>query len=95
MTMLTVGIGLERGEHAVERRGVVLAVAIDLNRDVVPVRQRVLVTGLDGAADPEVERVLDYRSTLGARERRGRCRSSRRRSRRRRTPARSRAGRGP
>ena len=37
-----------------------LAVGIDLGRKVVGVALRVLVAGLDGTADAEVERVLDH-----------------------------------
>ena len=40
-----------------------LAVGIDLGRKVVGVALRVLVAGLDGAADAEVEGVLDHGRT--------------------------------
>ena len=41
-----------------------LAVAVDLHRDVVALRKRVLVTRLHGAADAEVEGVADDRRAL-------------------------------
>ena len=72
---------------ATQRRdlaGRVLAVAVDLDRDVVAALQRDHVAGLHRAADAEVERQA-ITPRAGARGDRRRCRrSSRRRSRRRR-----------
>ena len=76
-------------------RAIVLPVAVDLDGDVVAVLERVLVAGLHGAADPEVERVADD-AGAGGRARGGWCRrSSRRRRRGRRSPARARGSRRP
>jgi hypothetical protein len=49
----------QRAEDERQLRRVVLAVAVNLHRDVEAVLEGVPVPGLDGAADPEVERQPD------------------------------------
>ena len=59
-----VGLGLRRvqgGEHLRQVLRLVLAVAVDLDGDVVALVQRVLVARLHRAADPEVERMAEHR----------------------------------
>ena len=58
-------LGPQRLEHLGQVLGLVLAVAVDLDGDVVVVAQRVLVARLDRAADPEVVRVADHDRALG------------------------------
>ena len=53
-----------RCEHAVELRGIVLAVAVDAYRDVVVVLEREAEAGLHCAADAEVERQPQHACTL-------------------------------
>ncbi len=48
--------GKDRGQDCRELARIVLAVAVDLHRNVVAALEGEPVAGLDGAADPEVER---------------------------------------
>ena len=89
-----VGVSAQHGlDQLRQLRRVVLAVAVEPDRELVAVRERVHEAGLDGAADPEVEREPDDRRAR-RRPRARRCdRRSRRRSRRRRGEGRRRGSR--
>ena len=68
----------DRLEHPADLGRVVLPVAVDLDGDLEAVVERVLVAGLDGPADPDVERQV-YNGNSGRRSNaRGRRPSSRR-----------------
>ncbi len=57
--------GPQRVEHLRQVLGLVLAVAVDLDGDVVAVSERVLVAGLHRAADAEVEGMAEDHRPFG------------------------------
>ena len=77
--------GAQVGEQLGDVARVVLAVAVDLDRDVVAVLERVQVARLDRAADAEVERMREDRHALRAPPLPRSRPSNRRRPRRRRS----------